>query len=131
MKRKTFIYLSVTGAVATSLASLNCHNPVGQWKTVLRQPEFLSHICDAKTILGIGNAYRSKVITEMKADQLVDLLMTDKGNNSIPDTRDSSSIIAFVNQNIEKDFKTGHTIVVSGWVLSVTEARQCALFSLA
>jgi len=131
MKRKTFIYLSVTGAVATSLSSLYCHNPAGQWKTVLSQPEFLSHICDAKTILGIGNAYRLMVSSETKADQLVDLLMTDKGGNSISGTQDSSSIIAFVNQNIEKDFKTGQTLVVSGWVLSVTEARQCALFSLA
>ena len=131
MKRKTFIYLSVTGAVATGLSSLYCHKPAGHWKTILGQPEFLSHICDAKTILGIGNAYRLLVPTETKADQLVDLLMTNKDGNSISGTQDSSSIIAFVNQNMEKDFKTGETIVVSGWVLSVTEARQCALFSLA
>jgi hypothetical protein len=131
MQRKTFIYLSVTGAVAMSLSSMYCHNPTGQWKTVLSQPEFLSHICDEKTILGIGNAYRSLVPTETKADQLMDLLMADKGSNYIPDIQDSTSVIAYVNQNIEKDFETGHTIVVSGWVLSLTEARQCALFSLA
>jgi hypothetical protein len=131
MRRKTFIYLSVTGAVATSFSSLYCHKPGGQWKTILGRPEFLSHICDAKTILGIGNAYRLMVPAEMKTDQFADLLMTDKRGNSIPGNQDSSSIVAFVNQNIEMDFKTGQTIVVSGWVLSVTEARQCALFSLA
>jgi hypothetical protein len=26
---------------------------------------------------------------------------------------------------------TGNTVVIQGWVLSTTEARQCALFSLA
>lgn len=31
---------------------------------------------------------------------------------------------------IQEDFATGRTIIVKGWVLSVTEARQCALFSL-
>lgn len=31
---------------------------------------------------------------------------------------------------IRKDFATGQTVIVKGWVLSVTEARQCALFSL-
>jgi hypothetical protein len=31
---------------------------------------------------------------------------------------------------VRRDFETGRTILVNGWVLSVTEARQCALFSL-
>ncbi|MFL5562651.1 MAG: hypothetical protein ACJ79K_14360 [Gemmatimonadaceae bacterium] len=32
---------------------------------------------------------------------------------------------------VRADFAEGRTIVVDGWVLSATEARQCALFSLA
>ena len=28
------------------------------------------------------------------------------------------------------DFEAGRTVLVSGWVLSQTEARQCALYSL-
>jgi hypothetical protein len=31
---------------------------------------------------------------------------------------------------VRRDFETGRTVLVNGWVLSVTEARQCALFSL-
>jgi hypothetical protein len=31
---------------------------------------------------------------------------------------------------VRSDFAEGRTVVVHGWVLSVTEARQCALFSL-
>lgn len=31
---------------------------------------------------------------------------------------------------VRDDFARGRTIVIQGWVLSVTEARQCALFSL-
>jgi hypothetical protein len=31
---------------------------------------------------------------------------------------------------VRDDFARGRTIVIDGWVLSVTEARQCALFSL-
>ena len=27
---------------------------------------------------------------------------------------------------VKKDFEEDHTIIVSGWVLSITEARQCA-----
>jgi hypothetical protein len=31
---------------------------------------------------------------------------------------------------IHDDFEAGRTVLVSGWVLSQTEARQCALYSL-
>ena len=34
-------------------------------------------------------------------------------------------------QQVRDDFAAGRTVVVDGWVLSATEARQCALFSLA
>jgi hypothetical protein len=32
---------------------------------------------------------------------------------------------------VRRDFTEGHTVEVQGWVLSITEARQCALYSLA
>ena len=32
---------------------------------------------------------------------------------------------------VRDDFANGRTVLVNGWVLAVTEARQCALFSLA
>jgi hypothetical protein len=35
-----------------------------------------------------------------------------------------------VSDLVRDDFAGGRTIVIDGWVLSVTEARQCALFSL-
>ena len=31
---------------------------------------------------------------------------------------------------VRADFANGRTVVVDGWVLATTEARQCALFSL-
>jgi hypothetical protein len=31
---------------------------------------------------------------------------------------------------VRGDFAHGRTVIVDGWILSVTEARQCALFSL-
>ena len=32
--------------------------------------------------------------------------------------------------SVRDDFAAGRTVVIEGWVLSMTEARQCALFSL-
>jgi hypothetical protein len=31
---------------------------------------------------------------------------------------------------VRSDFDAGRTVLLNGWVLSATEARQCALFSL-
>jgi hypothetical protein len=39
--------------------------------------------------------------------------------------------IGSIDDQIRDDFTAGRTVVVDGWVLSVTEARQAALFSLA
>ena len=37
---------------------------------------------------------------------------------------------AWIDDQVRDDFAAGRTVLVGGWVLSVTEARQCALFSL-
>jgi hypothetical protein len=68
---------------------------------------------------------------ESKEDQLVDLLLIDETGKSISRSSDLSTINSLENQKIKHDFDTEKTIVVKGWVLSITEARQCALFSLA
>jgi hypothetical protein len=35
-----------------------------------------------------------------------------------------------IEKNAEMDFKSGHVILINGWVISETEARQCALLFL-
>ncbi len=35
-----------------------------------------------------------------------------------------------IDQTIRRDFELGNTIRLDGWILSRTEARQCALFSV-
>lgn len=131
MKRKTFIYLSVVSTVAIAVPSLNCHNRNETLNKSLSQPKFLSHICDEKTLREIGTAYNKQFSSESSKDQLADLILTDSTGNPSSQTTDLSFINSLVDQKIKRDFETGKTVVVKGWVLSITEARQCALFSLA
>ena len=35
-----------------------------------------------------------------------------------------------IEKNVEMDFKEDKLIVIKGWIMSETEARQCALLSL-
>jgi len=130
MKRRTFVLLSLYSGAAISLPSLGCSTGSAVAGKPWIQPQLLSHICDAKTLQEIGTAYRNKVSAESKEENLLNLLLTDKSNKILPITSDDILINSLLEQKIQKDFETDKTVIVKGWVLSETEARQCALFSL-
>ena len=90
------------------------------------QPVFLSRLFDETTIRDAGKAYLQKKPAENDDDKLIRLLA---GNSSIANSADEKTIHQFLDEKIKHDFETGNTVLVKGWVLAVTEARQCALFS--
>ncbi len=130
MTRGTFIYLSVTGVAVIGASSLRCNNRDRSLNKAWRQPQFLSHICDAKTLRVIGNTYKEQFASDATENKLVDLLMTDSAGKTIHQASGSPAITSFLNNKIALDFETGNIVVIKGWVLSATEAQQCALFSL-
>ena len=130
MKRRTFIYLSFATAAGMGAPFVSCRNKSAALNKILAQPKFLSHICDAKTLREIGKVYKEEFPSESKKEQLANELLTDNSGKSFAETADQSSISSLLDQKIKQDFETGKTVVVKGWVLSATEAQQCALFSL-
>jgi hypothetical protein len=126
MKRKEFIQLSAFTVVAISFPLLDsCRSPVSDAAT--GQPAFLSKLFDEVTIKKTGQAYLQKTPAENAHDELVRLLAND---STIANSSDEAAIHQYLEEKIKNDFDEGKTVTVNGWVLSVTEARQCALFSL-
>ena len=126
MKRRNFIQLSAFAAAAISVPLLHsCNSSVG--KHAMSQPVFLSRLFDENTLMQAGKAYIQKVPAENDDDKLIQLLAD---NISIANSSDEKAIHAYLDEKIKHDFETGNTVLVKGWVLAVTEARQCALFSL-
>lgn len=117
MQRRYFLWLAVSGTAALTLPFLHCGNKNAALQKTLFQPEILSRICDAKTLKDIGNSYRKKIPAENNKNQLQNLLLKD-------------TTVKEIQNNINRDFEAGRIIKINGWILSVTEARQCALFSL-
>lgn len=117
MQRRYFLWLAVSGTAALTLPFLHCGNKNAALQKTLSQPEILSRICDAKTLKDIGNSYRKKIPAENNKNQLQNLLLKD-------------TTVKEIQNNINRDFEAGRIIKINGWILSVTEARQCALFSL-
>ena len=129
MKRRSFILLSATGITALVLPSLSCNNINPNSKKILQLPNQLSHIVDAQTIREIGNAYRKQVAAEADQNQLIKLLLDDRSGSSAINTSDTTLLRTVLNDRVKEDFEKGNIVHVKGWVLSTTEARQCAIFS--
>jgi hypothetical protein len=78
----------------------------------------------ADRVRQLGAHYRASTPSESTADALRAALAGGRGIR-LPFVADKST-----DDQVRDDFAAGRTVLVDGWVLSVTEARQCALYSL-
>jgi len=86
----------------------------------LAQPALLE-MFGAERTRAIGTAYRAAVPTEQTVGDLHAAIMGSQRRWHWGKSLDAQ---------VHDDFEAGRTVLVSGWVLSQTEARQCALYSL-
>jgi hypothetical protein len=129
MKRRDFIILSFYSGVLISLPFSGCGTASAVANRAWIPPGLLSNICDAKTLKEIGTNYRQKFSDENNEERLANLLLTDNDSKVVPGNSDDAVIHSLLEKKIKKDFETGDTVVIKGWILSKTEAQQCALFS--
>lgn len=111
MKRRNFI-ISATASIGVISASAYYFFRDVEYDPGLAEPQSLSLLWDAKTIRAIGSLYRKDFPSEKSERSLVKLLTPTPTEDTIT-----------------SDFKKGRVVVIDGWILSVTEARQCALAS--
>lgn len=95
-------------------------------QSALARPDLLDAL-GAERVRALGARYREMTAAERDVASLQDAI-----RRSLP----SSARLVGTNASplarlVHDDFDAGRTVVVGGWILSATEARQCALFSLA
>ena len=130
MKRRQFLLLTGTGIISLGVpfAGCNIHHPTyAPWLT---PPTHLSTICDTATLKSIGFTYLGQHRNEENEERLAELIMDDDNGKPHQPEKDDAATRAWLDQKISKEFQSGKTTVVKGWVLAQTEARQCALFAL-
>lgn len=130
MKRRTFIVTTIGVGIAVSAPFLYTSYRKSEWsKQPLIHPLMLSYFCDEEAIREIGNSYRKIIHSENAEAPLLSLLLPESDGNrrSLPNLSVERSRLE---TKIHDDFITNNTIQINGWILSVTEARQCALLSL-
>jgi hypothetical protein len=123
MQRRTFIHLSAYTAIALTLPIIDGCG-LNSTDKVMSQPLFFSQLVDIKTINETGLAYRKLFPAENSQSVLNKLLLGSNASN------DKTMIQKQLDAQVEQDFKAGKIVTAKGWVLSLTEARQCALYSI-
>jgi len=123
MKRRNFIVLTTASAAAVAAPIWYYNYSNVDYAKSLTQPLLLSKIWDTETIKEIGQLYKRKYPNENNERKLVKLLLDgiSTGNGSTD---------AAIAKRIKQDFETGSVVTIDGWILSTTEGRQCALYSL-
>jgi hypothetical protein len=128
MKRRSFILLSALGVSAVGICVADLFNLGVSDRYALIRPELLSRFCDDETISNLGRAFLALEPSGQKRDSLANMLYGGRADiESLPQS-EIRRIQAQLRNSIYQDFDTGDTVILKGWVLSLTEARQCALY---
>lgn len=123
MRRRSFIRL--TGSATLGIAAAGCAGITEHDQRALARPDLLDAL-GADRVRAIGARYRATHADESDADALRDAILASR---PLGDRLFGSRSLSLV-KLVHDDFEHGRTVVVDGWILSATEARQCALFSL-
>jgi hypothetical protein len=123
LDRRRFLQLGALGIVAavTDTAWATADAGVG----ASGDRPLLVAMLGPERVRQLGSHYRASTPSENSAEALRAALSKDR-TLRIPFIKSGSHM-----DEIRDDFVAGRTVIVDGWVLAVTEARQAALFSLA
>ncbi len=123
MKRRNFFLLSLAGLATVAVPSYCVWKKSNEIKNPLYEPRILTTILEPSDIVELGKMYCSQFPDNGLEKKLQGFLT----GNVNTDTRD---LVSILEQEVKKDYETGNTVVLDGWILSETEAVQCALFSI-
>jgi hypothetical protein len=122
MKRRNFILMATTAAAAVAIPSIYYKYSTATYNKLMVIPQQLAYLVSTEFVVALGVLYTIQFDDENSERELVDLLLEN--------ITSSNEITSEIDKKITTDYQTNKTVTLEGWVLSQTEARQCALFSL-
>lgn len=129
MNRRDFLFYATAGGAALSLPAVALARPRSRPHTPLAHPRTIRAIGQEPLIRRLGRAYRTHRPEEDDPGVLASAIQSEDPV-SASNRRAGSDRDAQIDQCIQRDFEVGRTVQLEGWILSMTEARQCALYSL-
>ncbi|HVU15923.1 MAG TPA: hypothetical protein VHD32_03310 [Candidatus Didemnitutus sp.] len=89
----------------------------------------MSTFCDEEIVRKIGLRYMALVPSESTRASLLQHLSAEIDDDR-PDSSDLAGIAGEIELKAEQDFRSEKILVINNWIISRTEARQCALLAL-
>lgn len=125
MDRRHFIASAAAGALGLGLPGAAWRTAPSENLQTLARPALLDMLGERR-VRDLGIRYRAMYPAACDADSLCAVIL----DSDRPAPADAPATRAYLNATIRDDFAAGRTMILKGWVLSITEVRQCALFSL-
>ena len=116
LSRRRFLQAGALGVIA-AVTTTAC---TGESDRALDQP-LLVDTLGADRVRELGAHYRAQTPAENNAVALRAAINESRGSRLLPRS---------IHETVQNDFANGRTVLIDGWLLSVTEARQAALLSL-
>src|SRR6266480_532732 len=120
--RRRFLQLSALGVIA-GVTESGCSSTADRDTAAVDRPQLLAMLGPDR-VRQLGAHYRAATPNENSADALRAAI--SNGHH----VRIPLLGIGSLDDQVRDDFASGRTVLLDGWVLAVTEARQAALFSL-
>ena len=125
MNRRSFLQQMAASGLLVGLPVFGTMPGSPDWHRYSR-PDLLAIIDDADSVREIGRAYRRLFPAHNDVQTLGLMLQAETNRLALPSKIPADRL----SQCVQADFAHGRTVQIKGWILSITEARQCALFSL-
>lgn len=125
MRRRTFI----VAALATVIVPVCAYTWYFFEKDPLIIPKELSRFCNFDQLLLIGKEYINKNSSENSKIILNEYLLMDRSGNKFKGNG-KFELEKWLDNKIIRDFNSNNFVIIHGWVISRTEAQQCALLSI-
>lgn len=127
MNRRRFLLTAAAGTVVVTGGGTAWFVRPGAHAELLGQPDLLHLFGDADVVRSIGRAYRAAFPQEATAPELTRQILRALG----PAARLSKRLLSRrIESSVRREFDREDTVQLGGWILSRTEARQSALFSI-
>jgi len=130
MRRRKFIWLSAAGAAISALPWLASCTSTSKWTAVLAIPSVLGNFCDQPELMAMGKTYIEWFPDESTTSAMENLLLLNDDGRGTYEPASEESLREFITRKADQDFNMDETVILKGWVISKTEARQCALYFL-
>ena len=126
MERRQFLQITAIGIVGLSLPGTSWLTGQAAGWQAFAHPKLLTLFGSKRRVREIGLAYRQVFPQEDDQETLASILLSDCG---ISEPLANPTLQSHLDKRVQIDFAHGRTVRINGWILSVTEARQSALFS--